>query len=364
VYFLVLNAVRRLPNLRRAIWTLLVVGAILGSMSVYQELTHRYDQQFAGLAQRNLERGQGLDEPSSGTLLRKRDTIYVANRAAGPIGDPNRYAQILIVLLPLGLFRVRDERSRALKLAAAGATLLVLCGILLSYSRGGFITLVMLLVALIALGYVRLRHVALGLVVVTVLAALVAPGFMGRIGSIGGVAGLLSDRETRTTAADGATRGRLTEMLAALNVFLDYPAVGVGPGQFTPYYSQDYMDQPEVAFRAVRGPRRAHSLYFELAAETGIVGLVSFLAIVMVSLARLWRARRRWAREQPELSHLAAGFWLALVAYLGTAVFLQLAYQRYFFLLLALAGATVQILKSLEADFAAAPPAQSFLEGA
>jgi hypothetical protein len=47
---------------------------------------------------------------------------------------------------------------------------------------------------------------------------------------------------------------------------------------------------------------------------------------------------------RPDVAHLATGIGLAIVAYLGTGVFLSLAFQRYFWLLVALAGAACQVL--------------------
>src|SRR5439155_1514577 len=104
--------------------------------------------------------------------------------------------------------------------------------------------------------------------------------------------------EGRTTETDGAIRGRMTEMMAALFVFLDHPVIGVGPGQYMPVYSQAYMNVPG-ALRHITVERRAHSMYFELAAENGMVGLGLFLAIVGLIQFRLWRAWRLWKRSRP-----------------------------------------------------------------
>jgi len=343
LYFLVLNSIRSARTLRRAVWALVVAGGVLGSMSAYQELAHDYRQQFAGLAQRNLERDPNIaSKPAEGGVLRTRERVEIGNRAAGPIGDPNRYAQMLLVVLPLALFRLWDERQTWLRWCAAGCTLFILAGIVLSYSRGGILTLGLVVFLLVLLGHLRWRHVLLAGGLAVVLALIVAPGLLGRLSSMGAVPALLSDRKTVQT--DGAVRGRLTEMLAAFNVFLDHPIVGVGPGHFTPYYSVDYMSDPEVAFRRISHPRRAHNLYLEVAAETGILGLGSFLAVAVLALVRLWHARRRWRTEMPEYAHMATAFWLSVVAYLGTGFFLQLAYQRYYWLLLGLAGAGVQAL--------------------
>mgnify|MGYP006176969325 CR=1 FL=1 len=47
-----------------------------------------------------------------------------------------------------------------------------------------------------------------------------------------------------------------------------------------------------------------------------------------------------WLNRRPELADLATGFILALGAYLGTGVFLHLSYERYYWILIALAAAT------------------------
>ena len=339
LYFLLLNAVRSLGVLRAAIWTLLLVSAALSSLGLYQELTGKYRTQFGGLAQRNTER-----EMEEETDRRARTSVQVGNRAAGPVGGPNRFAQILIVVAPLAFFRVRDTRARFGKLVALGCLLLILAGIAITYSRGGFLAVVGLVVLMIFMGYIRWWQMFVSGVLLVGVVVVAAPGFLTRIETMRSLPQLLSQRDT--VEGHGAIRGRLTEMLAAVQVFLDHPVLGVGPGQYTPFYSMKYMENPEISFRTIDKVRRSHCLYAELAAETGIVGSLIFFAIVGTMATRLWRLRARFKRQDTELSNLAAGFWLGLMGYLASAVFLQLAYQRYFWLFLALAGATIQILKT------------------
>jgi O-antigen ligase len=176
------------------------------------------------------------------------------------------------------------------------------------------------------------------------LTTVAVPGYYARLDTIRGVKGLFSDEAE--VQPDGPTRGRVTEMLAALKVFLDHPILGVGPGQYTPFYSKEYQLDPDIAFRYLPKTRRAHTLYFEMAAETGFLGITTFMAIVLLVMTRLWHMRRRWLYIRPDLAHLATAFLLSLVAYLGTAVFLHFSFQRYYWLLLAVAGAALQVLRS------------------
>lgn len=341
IYFLILNAIRNLPTLRGAVWTLMIAATLLSAMSVYQEVTGSYRQQFGGLAQRNTER-----DDVDAAAARDRENVSVSNRAGGPTGGPNRYAQILMFVLPLAFFRARDASRRGLRLLAVGCLLMILAGIFLTYSRGGFMTLVVLTVMMIALKYIRWQHVIVGGLLVGGLVTIVAPGFLVRIETIREIPSLLTNRDVVT--GHGAIRGRLTETLAAMNVFLDHPVVGVGPGQFTPFYSVDYMENPDIAFRSIDKNRRSHCLYAELAAETGLLGFALFLTIAGMITVRLWRQRARFLSRDPELANLATSIWFGIMAYLGTAWFLQLSYQRYMWTFFALGAAAVQILKSIQ----------------
>jgi O-antigen ligase len=132
-------------------------------------------------------------------------------------------------------------------------------------------------------------------------------------------------------------------MLAALSVTADYPLFGVGPGMFN-YYSREYGN--EGGLRALEGTREAHSLYLELAAEHGCIGLLCFLSMVSVSLVNLARMRRFWQSRDRQLEYLATGYILALATYLTTGLFLHFSYARYFWLVLALADATSHVGRS------------------
>ena len=356
VYFLILNAMRSLRTLRGIVWTLLAVAAVLSCLGLYQELRRDYTQYFWGLAPRDLADGIGDEAREEGgrPLFYARSKVLYTHRAMGPVGDANFFAQALIMLAPLALWKLRYARGAA-RLAAAGLGLLLFSGIFLTYSRGGALTLMLLALLLAALGYVRLRHLVLGVVGLVLLVLLVAPGYLARVDSVADVLSL--GQRTRPVDVDPATRGRLTEMLAAMHVFFDHPLLGVGPGQFMPYYSADYMRAASVAFKYIDKPREAHSLYVAVAAEGGVLGFLSFFGIIAVAMWRLWRERQRWLGVRCEYADAATACLLSLVGYLGTSVFLHLAYQRYYWLFLGLAGATAQTLASEPLPLAPPPEA-------
>jgi len=95
---------------------------------------------------------------------------------------------------------------------------------------------------------------------------------------------------------------------------------------------------------------RGHNLYLETLAETGILGLASFLAIILAIMHGLWKVWKRLQYEGSEFADAAMAFFLCLVAYLISAIFAHLSYQRYFWLLMALSSATIHILGRVEQD--------------
>lgn len=348
LYFLILNVIRKPEVLRKVVWTVMLAGTLLGGLTLYQDVTKTYSNQYWGLAQRNISYGfdEALAEGKTGPV--KKAKVQRAQRADGNVGDPNRYAQILIVLLPLAYFRFFDEKKLHLKLLAVLCAILILSGILLTYSRGAFLSICLIMFLLTLMRYIRPYQIVLSLLGLLLLIFIASPGYFTRMETMSGIEGLFSSK--KAAESDAVILGRTTEMLAAAMVFLDHPIVGVGPGQYMRFYALDYMDNPDIAFRKITSERRAHSLYLELAAETGILGLGTFMLIVGYILSQLWKARRRWQNHNRAYANYATAFFLSIIGYLSTAVFLSLAYQRFYWVLIALAGSTLQILKSEEPE--------------
>jgi hypothetical protein len=342
LYWLVVNAVRSRGTLDRVLAVTVATCALLASMTVYQTLSGHYEQQFGRLAQRALPDDEASGEPAPAPA-RPEAGVHLADRAAGPIGDPNRYAQILLVVLPWAAYFTRHARTAHRRVAARAAVALIAAAIALTYSRGAFLATAPLAACLLAWRYVSLARLAGLGVALACLVMLVAPSYGTRMATIAGL-GALGDSDARREP-DGAIRGRATEMLAGLAVFLDHPWIGVGPGQYVPSYSQEYQQLDEVSFRSLPRPREAHSLFVAIAAETGAAGLAAFALAVGVPFVALGRARRYWRRWSPRQADLAAALQLSVVGYLATGVFLHLSYERYLWFLLGLAGAALQVLR-------------------
>ena len=116
MYFLIINVVRDLPTLRRVTWALLLAGCLMGGLSIFQKVTHTENNIYGGLAQvsSDFEGNMSRQDLRSGSIGQNGEVVGQV-RAAGPIGETNRYGQRLVVLLPLAVLRFCTESSRRLR---------------------------------------------------------------------------------------------------------------------------------------------------------------------------------------------------------------------------------------------------------
>lgn len=327
IYTVMTNVVRTLADLRLAVWVLLIVGGLLGALSIHQQATDSFGFDYGGFAQ-----------VSQASIDAGPDDSGGQPRLSGPIGEKNRYAQIMVVLLPLGLLQIWSERRTVLKLAAALATTSIAFGAVLTFSRGAALGFAITIGLMALLRYIRpsqLAAVAIGAAVLFTL----QPTYLDRLLTIEALSGATGTRGA-SQVEDNSFRKRANETIAALLVFADHPVLGVGRGLFPVYYG-DYAD--EVGIASENDARQAHNLYAGIAAETGLFGFVTFMGIFGATLVALARARKRCQELAPEYATIATAFLLAIFSYLTTGIFLHLAYERYLWILLALAGSAAYI---------------------
>lgn len=333
LYFLIINAVRTPEVLRQVTWALVLAGAFLGGLSGFQQLTGMYHNSYGGFAQLSVV---GAD---FGTGEVATHGEVVQNRLAGPIGDTNRYAQIMLMLVPLGMFRYFGERSQWLRIIGAAGMVLAAVGVAVTFSRGAAVAFVILFGIVVFLRYVTLKQCAiLALLGVGVLLAF--PQYLARLSTLVTVGSALTEGDAAIAQTDGAVQGRYTELMAGLLMAAEHPIVGVGPGAYPQYYVE-YARR--VGGNVRDEPRQPHVLLIGQLAEVGVLGLAAYVVIVLTVAVELLRARRRCARVRPDLANLATTYLLAVIAYQTTALFLHLSYARYFWMMLALASAAAII---------------------
>jgi len=327
LYFLFINVIRSPLMLKRVVWVLLISGALIGGLSLYQQVTQTFDNNYGGFAQVQSDFGTGV-QSLQGEIQQ--------SRLAGSVGEKNRYAQNMLMLVPLGLFQLWIYRSIWMRMLALVLTGLIIVGGVLAFSRGAAVGFVLMILIMVFLRYIKFSQ--LMLLCLGVLPVLwMFPQYATRLASLGALSGELrySDiGDTTLSGVDGAIRGRATDMLSALLIFKDHPLLGVGPGMVQ-YYTQAYSR--EIGIRYLTNNPQAHSFFPGIAAESGILGLICFVLILFIPLRDLVRARKQWMVSHPDWSYLATGFFQVLIIYIVTGLFLHLSYMRFFFLMVTLA---------------------------
>jgi len=328
---LIVNAVRTPAALRGAVFALLAAGTFMGACGAHQYVTRSYQKNYGGFAQ-IVGKGFGVEQ-GHGTVTQ--------HRATGPLGVENRYAQIMLMLVPLGLFRYWGEASFRWRAMALLATGVIGVGWALAFSRGSAVGLVLTVGVMTLMGCLKVRQVVLVGVAAAML-LVVVPEYRTRLATLDVLPGFISGKATPANAPDGAITGRLTEMMAAAKVFVDHPVIGVGPGMFR-YYSRIYAQKGGL--KALEGTREAHCLYLALLAEFGILGTGCLLGAVGLTMRDLFALRRRCLSEDPQMAYMVTGFFLMIVVYLMTGIFAHFSFIRYFWTMMALSTAAVYVTR-------------------
>jgi O-antigen ligase len=218
----------------------------------------------------------------------------------------------------------------------------VISHIVLTHSRGAYLVLAIDLVLILFI-FEKRFHPLVGVAGLTILVLLIPflpASYRDRFDT------LTAFTSQNGIYQDTSFRGRSSEMLTGLAMFAEHPVLGVGVANYRPNY-QRYAQLVGIEFRAEA--RDAHSLYVQILAETGILGAITFLGIVFFLFDALNKAIRA-LEHSPHLHHWLPwinAIRLALLSYLLTSVFLHNAYIRYFWILLAMALAGIQITYSL-----------------
>ena len=330
VYLLITNLIHSRQMLRGTLWVLALCGVLMGGAPLVQQLSGWSDFNLWGLAQADSAFSAG-ETAVAGKILQ--------TRAAGTIGEQNRYAQFMLVLIPLGLALGAAEATPIRRNLARGAAILALLGAALAFSRGAAVACIMAFLVAAWLKMIDRSQWRLMLGALLLMLVLL-PQYMKRLASITTVVSATQGASLDQT--DGAVRGRLTEMGAALLVFRDHPLVGVGPGMFTEY-SQSYGQI--IGLRPLESGRQAHSLPLDIAAENGILGLLGLGGLILTLMQQLLRAREHalTRNDLPGAQHVA-GVLMAVLLYLAAGLFLHLSYIRYFWLLIAVADSAAQVV--------------------
>jgi O-antigen ligase len=234
----------------------------------------------------------------SGRPMCDVDGLARADRLGGVLGPCNlKLGVVLASLSPFALYAAGRRWNTAGWVVAAAAIGVV---IVFAGSRASWLTyaLVLVLSGWKLLGWKRLAAVLATGVAVTIAIGLASPEVRGRLERTTHV--LQADE----TGVDAALSGRGRIWGAALCMVREQPVNGVGARGFREAFPACDPEAGTVAAWGGGPALHAHQIVLEVLSETGVLGLVLWLAGVAMAL-RAWRFGSAAARERARPAMLA-----------------------------------------------------------
>jgi len=275
-----------------------------------------------------------LNHARTGQLMGGGDEAVkrIAGYEAPLTANPNDLALTLNLLLPFAAALAIWSRRPGIKVFLWTVVVFDAIGVVLTYSRGGFLTL-MTLGFLLAWHRLR-RHTWVWLLLAPAAAAgaivlfIAPPSYLQHMGTI-------TNYQADPT---GSAQTRLTDMISAVKLSVQHPFIGAGLGM------------NGVALNGGRGRptwKMVHDVYLQYAVDLGLLGLGIFLALYVTSLQSARRATNGPhgppGSEEHFVQECSRAILFALIAFGVAAIFHPVAYHFYFFGMAGLAVAAARV---------------------
>jgi O-antigen ligase len=228
----------------------------------------------------------------------------------------------IVTYLALGLRPWLPRWKFLVLLGIAGTSL---AGMVVSSSRGALMGGAAVIAFMLWRSKYKMRALVAGLAVGVLVFLVIPPEQKQRLSASG---------------SDETSQLRLGYWKNGIKITNDHPVLGVGYGNWVPYYQDHYEGRIQLP----------HNIFIQAAAELGYSGLVAFLLLIGCTFVINRRSRALASRAGPAgrlTYNLANGLDGALIGFLVSGFFVTVLYYPYFWINLAMTVALNTVAKSL-----------------
>ncbi|WP_321997010.1 O-antigen ligase family protein [Draconibacterium orientale] len=202
--------------------------------------------------------------------------------------DHTSYGAATAIYIPfLVMFILGKSYSKNIKLLAVGALAVVTLGFLLSYSRAAWLSIIVAF-SVWSIIKLRIRFKPLFITLITIIGLFLL--FQSQIlmkleqNSEESSANMMTHISSMSNiSSDASNLERINRWSCAVRMFADKPVVGYGPGTYMFKYARYQLskDRTIISTNSADGGN-AHSEYLGPMAESGVLGLATYLLIIIL----------------------------------------------------------------------------------
>lgn len=255
--------------------------------------------------------GDIIGLPLALTGLREQYTSVVFGfpRIQSTASEPLYFANYLIIPVSLALTYFLKKESILKPLWLFGLSALFILNLALTLSRGGYLGLFVVLIAL-AVFFFKNIFTFRNVIAFAVVGAVVLFGVQYFINLTGLTKSITIFTDQATNYSEGVgVEERYENYSVALELFKEHPIIGVGIGNFGPAITRQPFKMPETGWPIVNNET------LEILAETGVIGLAAFIFILITLLSVAFQEIRK-TRDQ-FLKATLVGFVIAFIGILA-----------------------------------------------
>ena len=220
----------------------------------------------------------------------------IANYIMSPFyNDHTVYGAMLAMFLPVIIFYTMNKKySGSIKFAAFLFLILFIVALVFSYTRAAWLSLVIALVAYILLLLkIRFRTILIGFLAICAVALVYQTEIIMKLEKNRQDASQDFDKHIESISnisTDASNLERLNRGNAAFRMFQERPIFGWGPGTYSFEYAPFQHAHEKTIISTNMGDKgNAHSEYIGPLCESGVLGALTFIIIVIVVLSTGFR---------------------------------------------------------------------------